>query len=123
MQKLLELWQVGCRHCFPGEPVPVTKHALSEEPFPQVQSELSLAQLHSLSSCPIAGHQGEEISISSSRVPGEEVVGCDEVIPQPSLLQAEHAYVVNLVERKKLKWAKGSGNYEKYEGSLSLSSM
>ncbi|KAK4807107.1 hypothetical protein QYF61_018448 [Mycteria americana] len=80
-----------CRDHFPGEPVPVTDHPLSEEPFPNVQSELPLRQLHSISSCPIAGHQREEISTSPSPAPHEEVVDCNEVTPQPSLLQAEEA--------------------------------
>ncbi|KAK4806146.1 hypothetical protein QYF61_001069 [Mycteria americana] len=83
--------QAWCRDHFPGEPVPVTDHPLSEEPFPYVQSELPLTQLHSISPCPIAGHQREEISTSPSAAPLEEAVGCDEVTPQPSLLQAEQA--------------------------------
>ena len=37
---LLELWQAWGRDRFPREAVPVTKHTLSEEPFPNVQSEL-----------------------------------------------------------------------------------
>ncbi|KAK4806763.1 hypothetical protein QYF61_005559 [Mycteria americana] len=81
--------QAWCRDHFPGEPVPVIDHPLSEEPFPNVQSELPPTQLHSISSCPIAGHQREEISTSPSTAPLEEVVDCNEVTPQPSLLQAE----------------------------------
>lgn len=39
----------------PGEPVPVTNHPASEEPFSNVLSELALIQLHSIPSCPFAG--------------------------------------------------------------------
>ena len=59
VQMLLELWQVWCHDHFTEEPVPVTNHPLSEEPFPNVQSELPLVQPHSISSCPVAGHQRE----------------------------------------------------------------
>jgi len=45
-----------CHDNFPGEPVPVTDHLLSEEPFPNVQSELPLTQLPIISSCPVTGH-------------------------------------------------------------------
>jgi len=69
----------------------MTSHSLREEPFPSVQSELPLMQLHSISLCPFAGHQREMISSSSVTAPFEEVVDCDEVTPQPSLLQAEQA--------------------------------
>ncbi|KAK4807096.1 hypothetical protein QYF61_018437 [Mycteria americana] len=79
IQTLLELRQAWCCDHFPGEPVPVTNHPLSEEPFPNVQSELPLRQLHSISSCP-------QISTSPSAAPLEEVVDCNEVTPQPSLL-------------------------------------
>ncbi|KAK4825531.1 LOW QUALITY PROTEIN: hypothetical protein QYF61_000108 [Mycteria americana] len=68
-----------CCDQFPGEPVAVTDHPLSEEPFPNALSELALTQLHSISSCPIAGHQREEISTSPSAAPYEEVVDCHEV--------------------------------------------
>ena len=34
----------------------MTDHPLSEEPFPNVQSELPLTQLHSICSSPIAGY-------------------------------------------------------------------
>lgn len=43
----------------------VTNHSLREEPSPGVQSELPSMQLHSISSYPVAGHQ-REISTSSS---------------------------------------------------------
>ena len=64
---------------------------LSEEPFPKVQSELPLTQLHSICLCPIIGHQREEISTSPYTALLEEVVDCDAITPQPSLLQAEQA--------------------------------
>lgn len=65
---------------------PVT---VCEEPFPNVQSELSLKQLHSIYSCPITDHQRGEISSLPSADTLEEIIDCDEVIPQPSLLQTE----------------------------------
>jgi len=46
-------------------------------------------KLHSISSCPITGHQRAEIITSASAAPFAEAVDCDEVTPQPSLLQAE----------------------------------
>lgn len=52
----LELWQAWCHNDFPGEPVLVTDHPLSEEPSPNVQSELPLAQLHSMTLYPIVGY-------------------------------------------------------------------
>ena len=64
---------------FLGDPVPVTDHPFSEEPIPNVHSEHSLVQLHSVSSCPVAGHQREKISTSPSTSPLEEVVDWSEV--------------------------------------------
>ena len=55
----------------------MTDHPLGEEPFPNVQSELALTQLHSIPSCPIAGHQREEISTSPSAAPLEKGVDCN----------------------------------------------
>lgn len=40
----------------------MTDHSHSEEPSPNVQAELPLMQLHSISSCPVDGHQRQEIS-------------------------------------------------------------
>jgi len=54
---LLELGQAWCRDNFPGEPVPVTNHLLSEELFPNVSSELSLTQLRSISVCRITDRE------------------------------------------------------------------
>ena len=89
VQMLLELGQAWCHVHFPGDPVPVTGHPLSEEHFPNVQSELPLTELHSISSCLITGHQRAEINISPSTAHLEEIVDCHEVTSQPSLLQAE----------------------------------
>jgi len=86
---LLKLWQAWCHDHFPGEAVPVTGHPLSEDPFANIQSELLPRQLHSISSCPMAGNQTEQISTSPSTGPLEEGVGCDKVTPQPFLLQAK----------------------------------
>jgi len=43
-------------------------------------------QPHSNSSCPIAGHQREEINTSPSAALLEEAVDTKEVMPQPSHL-------------------------------------
>lgn len=50
---------------FPEDPVPVTDQPLSEEPFPDVQPECPLMQLHSISLCPVAGQQREESTCPS----------------------------------------------------------
>lgn len=84
-----ELWQPWCRDHFPSEPVPMTSHPLSEEPFPCVQLEFPLTQPHSISLCPIIGHHKEEINASPSAAPFEEDVDFHEGTPQPSLCQAE----------------------------------
>lgn len=57
MQTLLEPCQAWCCHHFPGWPVPVTDHPVSEEHFLNVQPELSLMELHSIFLYPIVGHQ------------------------------------------------------------------
>jgi len=72
----------------PGKPVPVTDHPLSEEPFPNVQSELPLMQRHSISWVLLLVTR-EEISTSPSTARLEEAVDCSEVTHQPSLLQTE----------------------------------
>lgn len=64
-------------------------HPLREEPSLNAQSELRLTQLHSLSLCPVSGHQREEISTSPSAAPLEEIIDCDEFTPKPSFLQAD----------------------------------
>ena len=85
---ILELWQGWCCDHFHGEPVPVVDNPLSEESFANVQAELPLMHLQFISSCLIAGHQREEISTSPTAATLEEAADCDEVTPQPSLLQA-----------------------------------
>lgn len=59
--------------------------------FPNVQSELSLIQLHSISLCCIAGHDREKVSFSSSTSHLEEAGDFVEVTPQPSLTEDEQA--------------------------------
>ena len=54
---LLEFWQDWSHDHSPGKPGPGTDHRLSEEPFPNVQSELCLMQLHSISLFPVTSHQ------------------------------------------------------------------
>ncbi|GAB0184693.1 hypothetical protein GRJ2_000934600 [Grus japonensis] len=85
IQTLLELSQARrCDH-FPGEPVPVPNHPLSEEPFPDIQPKPPPSQLHSIPSGSITGHQRKEISACPFAPPREEVVGRDEVSPQSPL--------------------------------------
>jgi len=57
----------------------VTDHPHSEESLPNVQTELSLMQLHSVSLCPITSHRREKISNSPTAALIEEVVDCDGV--------------------------------------------
>lgn len=52
IQMLLELWQVWWHDHFLGESIPVINHSLGEGFFPNVQHELVLALLHSISSYP-----------------------------------------------------------------------
>lgn len=68
---------------------PEADQYLSEEPFPTVQSELPLTQLHSISLYPVSSQQREIICTYPSAASLEEAVGCNEVTPWPSLLQAE----------------------------------
>ena len=72
VQMLFELTQAWFHDHFPGDAVPVTDHTLSEEFFPNVQTELPMMQLNGISSCTVAGHQREEISPSSSTAPLEK---------------------------------------------------
>lgn len=46
IQMLLDLWQAQSRDHFPVEPLAVTSHYLSKEPFPNIQHEPPLSQLH-----------------------------------------------------------------------------
>lgn len=71
--------------------MPVSNHLLSEKAFANVQSEFPLVKLHSVSSCPVTGHQRKEISTSSSAALLEEVADCDEVISQSSLQILQNA--------------------------------
>ena len=64
----LVLWPLPWGACSSDQP------PSSEEPFPNVQSELALMQLHSISLYPVAGHQRGEISSSPSAVSLEEGV-------------------------------------------------
>ena len=88
---LLELQQARCcDHC-PGESIPVPKHSVGEEPFPYVlMSNLNLpSHLDSILSGPISGDQREKLSTCPFTPCREEAVDCNEVSPQPPLLQAE----------------------------------
>lgn len=69
----------------------MTDHHLSEECFSNIYSEFLLTQVNSISLCTTIGLQREEINTTSTSGAAhlEEVVGCDEVTPQPFLLQDE----------------------------------
>lgn len=87
-------WWYTIQMCYHPEGPQGMKKCLSdqwpcEKPFPNVQPELSLRQLHSVCSCPITNHQRGEISSLPSAHTLEETVDCHELISQPSLLQAE----------------------------------
>lgn len=73
IQMLLEHCQAWCWDQFPGKSLPGTNHLLSEEPFPNVQAELPLMQLHSISSCPATSDQRDEISTSPLLPPKRNV--------------------------------------------------
>ncbi|KAK4808596.1 hypothetical protein QYF61_009899 [Mycteria americana] len=45
---------------FPGQPVPMLDNPFSEEKFPNIQTKPPLAQLETISSCPITCYLGEE---------------------------------------------------------------
>lgn len=61
---------------------------MGEEFLPNIQPKPPLKSLNAIPLSPASSHQ-REIGISSSITPHEEAVGCDEVFPQPLLLQAE----------------------------------
>ena len=65
-------------------------HPLCEELPPDVEPKFALPQLNPVPADPITGVYGEKVSCLSTP-PREEVVDCDEVSPQPPLLQAEQA--------------------------------
>lgn len=52
--------RAGDSTIFPWDPVPMLNHSFSEETFPNVQHELSLAQLEVIFLCSIASCLGEE---------------------------------------------------------------
>lgn len=81
VQVLLELCQPWyCDHSS-DEPVPAPNHPLGEEPFPDIQTKPSPTQLHAVSSGPVIGHESEEISISPSASPYEDIEDINEVSP------------------------------------------
>lgn len=57
---------------FPKKPVSLPNHALSEEPFPNVQSDFPLMLFHSISLGPNTSHQRD--GISPSAAPLDEAV-------------------------------------------------
>ncbi|KAK4820565.1 hypothetical protein QYF61_001628 [Mycteria americana] len=73
---------------FPGQPVPMLDNPFSEEKFPNIQSKPPLAQLETISSCPIACYLGEETDSHLSTTSFQVVVESNKVSPQPPFLQA-----------------------------------
>ncbi|XP_048803588.1 uncharacterized protein LOC125694433 [Lagopus muta] len=78
-------------HNLPGQPVPGPNHSPSKELPPNIQPKSSLLQLGSISPSPAVVSPFEEftplLAVGSLQV----LIGCNEVTPQPSLLQAEQA--------------------------------
>ncbi|KAK4823306.1 hypothetical protein QYF61_000519, partial [Mycteria americana] len=69
---------------FPGQPLPMLDNPFSEEKFPNIQSKPPLAQLETISSCPITCYLGEEtdphLSTTSSQAKQSQ-------LPQPLLIR------------------------------------
>ena len=57
VSKYLQGWWL---HHFPGQPVPMLDHPLSEEIFPNIQPKPPLTQLEAIFSCPITCYLGKE---------------------------------------------------------------
>lgn len=79
------LWQTWCHDHFPGEAVPVTDHPLTEEPLPNVQPQVPLMQLHSVSLHLVTVCQ-REMSSSHSLISVKDAKDCNVVTHHPSLL-------------------------------------
>ena len=93
VQTLLELWQAWRYDHFPWEAVPAPKHPLSEEPFPEIQPDPCLPQLHAVPSGYIKGISTEKRSVSLSACLSaprcQEAIGHHKVSLQSPLLWAE----------------------------------
>jgi len=76
-------------HHRPGQPIPTPDHSLSEEIFPNIQSEPPLTQLEAIASRPITGYLGEETNPHLTPTPFQGAVESEKVSPQPPLLQTE----------------------------------
>ncbi|XP_048819769.1 uncharacterized protein LOC125701581 [Lagopus muta] len=78
-------------HNLPGQPVPGPNHSPSKELPPNIQPKSFLLQLKTISPSPAVVSPFEEftplLGVGSLQV----LIGCNEVTPQPSLLQAEQA--------------------------------
>lgn len=70
----LEFQQVWCHKHFPGEPVLVSNHTLSEKTTPNIQLEPPLMQLHVIPSGSITVHQRADSSAGPSAPPPWETL-------------------------------------------------
>ncbi|KAK4814190.1 hypothetical protein QYF61_012427 [Mycteria americana] len=86
--KYLQGWRLN--H-FPGQPVPMLDNPFSEEKFPNIQSKPPLAQLETISSCPITCYLGEETDPHLSTTSFQVAVESNKVSPQPPFLQAKQS--------------------------------
>ncbi|KAJ7395422.1 hypothetical protein BTVI_155053 [Pitangus sulphuratus] len=89
IQMLLELCQSWYHDHFPRETLSVRNYPLGEEPFSNVQPKPPVTQLQAIPLGPVTGPQREEISACPFSSPDEEVVDCNDISLQSSLLQAE----------------------------------
>ncbi|KAK4808595.1 hypothetical protein QYF61_009898 [Mycteria americana] len=86
--KYLQGWRLN--H-FPGQPVPMLDNPFSEEKFPNIQTKPPLAQLETISSCPITCYLGEGTDPHLSTTSFQVAVESNKVSPQPPFLQAKQS--------------------------------
>ncbi|KAK4829474.1 hypothetical protein QYF61_004764 [Mycteria americana] len=82
---------------FPGQPVPMLDNPFSEVKFPNIQSKPPLAQLETISSCPITCYLGEETDPHLSTTSFQVVEESEKVSPQPPFLQAKQSQLPQLL--------------------------
>ncbi|KAK4808540.1 hypothetical protein QYF61_009843, partial [Mycteria americana] len=70
-------------------PVPMLDNPFSEEKFPNIQTKPPLAQLETISSCPITCYLGKETDTHLTATSFQVVVESDKVSPPPLLLQTK----------------------------------
>jgi len=76
-----------------GKLIPVPDHCLGEV-FPNVQHESPLVQLETILSSPIASYMEEEANLHLTTTSLQVDVECDQVTPEPPLLQSEQSQLL-----------------------------